>query len=405
MWGTDTGGTESRGGNRLRVVDALRRHGRLSRADIARHTGLSRSTVSALVAELERAGAVVEQAIGDEGGQRARGQGRPPILLALDASAGAALGIDFGHRHLRVALADLSSTVLAETRRELDVDRAAATALDAAAEMVREVVAAAGVDPSRLIGAGMGLPGPIDRASETVGSSVILPGWAGLRAGEEMAGRISVEVVVDNDANLGALAERSYGAARGESDLIYIKASSGIGAGLILGGRLHRGTSGIAGELGHVQVAADGAICRCGNRGCLESVAAAPALLAALRPTHGDDITLRELVELARSGDPGCRRVLGDAGRAIGRVAADLCNHLNPGMVVVGGDLAAAGPALLDGIRESIQRYALPAAAAAVSVVAATLGDRAEVLGALALVITDTNRSAAVLAPAEAISS
>jgi predicted NBD/HSP70 family sugar kinase len=386
--------------NRKTVIDMLRMHGTLSRAEIARRTGLSRSTVSSLVADLQGSGIVVEQ----EGGVPMQAQGgRPPVLLALDPVAGTALGVDFGHRHLRVAIADLSSRVLAERHRPHDVDHAADTALQAAAELVDEVLAEARIPRERVLAAGMGVPGPIDRATGVIGSTTILPGWAGLKPGGELERRLGLAVTADNDANLGALAEVAFGAGRGARHAIYVKVSSGIGAGLILGGRLHHGVAGIAGEIGHVQVNADGQVCRCGNRGCLETVASAPALLELLHRSHGDDLTVRGLVALAHAGDPGCRRVLSDAGRAVGRALADLCNCLNPEVLIVGGDLAAAGEPLLEGVREAIRRYALPAAAEAVRVTAGTLGERAEVLGALALVIGDTERlSAAGLSAVQA---
>jgi predicted NBD/HSP70 family sugar kinase len=379
--------------NRLRVIDALRHEGSASRTDLVRITGLSRTTITTLVGDLQTRGLVVELQEDDAAERPDRpGRGRPPVLLRLAPSAGAALGIDFGHRHLRVAVADLSSTVLAERRIDVDVDAAAATALDAAAELVEEVLREAGVDRAQVVGAGMGLPGPIDRRTGTVGSSVILPGWAGLKAAEELAKRIDFHVEVDNDANLGALAESSLGAGRGMNDVIYVKVSSGIGAGLVLGGRLHHGATGIAGEIGHVQVRQDGAVCRCGNRGCLETVASGPALLSVLRPAHDAGLTVTGMLELVAAGDLGTLRVINDAGRAIGHALGDLCNSLNPAAIVVGGDLAAAGAPLLDGIRETVDRYAQPGAADAVTVTRGVLGDRAEVLGALTLVIADTER-------------
>src|SRR3954471_1624229 len=377
--------------NRLRVVDELRLHGTLSRADLARLTGLSPTTMTALVAELVNSGLVVEQALGDGAAPQA-GRGRPPVLLRLDAAAGGALGIDFGHHHLRVALADLSRTVLAERATEIDVDAAARSSLDAAAEMVDEVLAEADMDRSRVIGAGVGLPGPIDARTGAVGSSVILPDWVGLRPAAELERRLDISVKVDNDANLGALGEVSVGAARGLSDVLYVKVASGIGAGLVLGGRLYHGSVGLAGELGHVHVRDQGAVCRCGSRGCLETVAATDAVLAALAPAHRDELTVREAVALVRAGDLGAQRVFTDAGRAIGRVLADHCNLLNPSAVVVGGDLSAAGRPLLDGIRESVDRYAQPAVAASVAILAGQPGERAQVLGALATIIGDTER-------------
>ena len=376
--------------NRLRVIDALRDEGLISRAEIARRTGLSRSTVSSLVSELQADGLVVERsepaaAHGDQGG-------RPPILLSFDASAGVAVGIDFDHHHVRVAISDLSSRILVERELELDTDHAAHEGLDAAAELVTELLGEAGVDEARVIGAGMCLPGPIHRPTGVVGSTAILPGWVGVAAAEEMHRRLDLPILVDNDANLAALAEAAFGAGRDAKDLVYLMISSGIGAGLVLNGRLYRGAEGLAGELGHVLVDADGPVCRCGNRGCLETVAGTDALAELLRRSHGDGLDGRAIVRLAREGDLGCRRVIADAGRAIGKAAATLVNVLNPELLIVGGDLSDAGELLLDGVRESLERSALPTAVQAADVVAGSLGDRAEVLGAIALVLSEAER-------------
>jgi predicted NBD/HSP70 family sugar kinase len=347
--------------NRLRVVDALRRSGTASRSDLARMTGLSRTTVATLVSDLQGRGLIVEQA---DARLEPSGRGRPPVLLRLDAAAGAALGLDFGHRHVRVAVADLSSTVLAERFVELDVDGAPEEALDTAAEQAAGVLVDAGVERSRVIGAGMALAAPIDSEKGVVGS-IVLPSWAGIQAGEALSRRLEIPVELDNDANLGALAEVSFGAGRGLADVVYVMMSAGIGAGLVLGGSLYHGASGIAGELGHVQARPDGVVCRCGSRGCLETVASTGALLSLLGATHGADLTLGEMLELVSDGDLAAKRVVNDAGRAVGRALADLCNYLNPAAVIVGGDLSPAGNALLDGVREEIDRHALPGAAEA----------------------------------------
>jgi len=373
--------------NRTRIVDALRRTGAASRSELAGATGLSRTTVGTVLADLLERGLAVEEPAPP--GQA--GPGRPAVRVRLASPAGGALGIDFGHRHLRVAAADLSSRVLAERLVEVDVDHQADDALDAAADLADEVLREAGLERDHVVGAGMGLPGPIDVRTGTVGSSVILPGWAGLRAGAELARRLEMPVEVDNDANLGARAEVAYGAGRGYSDVVYVKAASGIGAGIVLGGRLHRGVTGIAGEVGHVQVRSEGDVCRCGNRGCLETIASMGALLALLRPAHGD-LGVNGLLQLLDASDFGARRVVNDAGRAIGRVLADVANTLNPEAIVVGGELSAAGAPLLDGIRESVDRYAQPGVAESVRVVPGELGERAELLGALALVVQDTDR-------------
>ncbi len=376
--------------NRLRVIHALRDQGLISRAEIARRTGLSRSTVSSLVADLQSDGLVIERE--EPGAAHGTQGGRPPILLSFDSSAGAAVGIDFGHSHLRVAISDLSSRIIAERALPLDTDHAAEQGLNAAADLVVELLDAAGVDRSAVIGAGMGLPGPIRQEDGVVGSSAILPGWVGVPSVAEMRRRLDVPIIVDNDANLGALAEAAFGAARDSGDMVYLKVSSGIGAGLILNGRLYRGTAGLAGELGHLLVDPDGLVCRCGNRGCLETLAATGALVDLLRRSHGD-ITVPRMLDLARDGDLGCRRVIADAGRAIGQAVSMLLNVLNPELLVVGGDLAAAGDLLLDGVRESIARAALPGAADAATVTAGVLGERAQVLGALALVVSEADRA------------
>jgi predicted NBD/HSP70 family sugar kinase len=370
--------------NRQRVIDALRTHGTISRAEIARRTGLSRSTVSSLVSDLQADGLLTERA--EPGAAHGEQGGRPPILLSFEASAGVALGIGFDHDNVRVALADLSSTILAERAVTIDTDHEAQEGLDVALAMVEEVLAEAGVDRSRVIGAGLGLPGPVDQIDGVIGSSVILPGWVGVAAEEELRRRLDVPVSVDNDANLGALGELAYGAGRGATDMVYIKITSGIGAGLILDGRLYRGWGGMAGEFGHVLVAGDGDVCRCGNRGCLETAASTTALLELLRRSHGD-ITVAEMIAMAKDGDLRARRVIADAGRVVGVAAAGLLNVLNPQRLVIGGDLAPAGDLLLDEVREALRRTALPTAADQATVVAGELGERAEVLGALAGVV------------------
>ncbi len=381
--------------NRRRVVEVLRLQGLASQAEIARATGLSRSTVSTLILELRSAGLITEFVDGRGDAtrsQRAVPAGRPPVLVGLDDAAGAAVGIDFGHSHVRVGIANLSHQVIAERFREFDVDSDARGALDAAAAMVGEALAEAGVGRDRVIGVGMGIPGPVDSRSGTVGSASILPAWVGLAPADEMANRLELPVEIDNDANVGALAEVLWGAARGHSEVVYVKASTGIGAGIVTGGRLHRGAVGTAGEIGHTTVDEQGPLCRCGSRGCLETVASGAAVLAQVRGTQNRDLTLAAVLELAAGGDPVCRRAIADAGRQIGVAMAAICNILNPELIVVGGQLSEVGDVLLGPLRESLRRYAVLAAAESVTVACAVLGERAAMLGALALVLQSTDR-------------
>jgi predicted NBD/HSP70 family sugar kinase len=180
-----------------------------------------------------------------------------------------------------------------------------------------------------------------------------------------------------------------WGAGRGADDVAYIKVSSGIGAGLVIGGSLHRGVGGTAGEIGHNHFREDGDVCRCGNRGCLETVASADAITSSVATGRGRPLTIAEVIDLAHAGDAPAQRVIADAGRAIGVGIANLCNLLNPSRVIVGGELSAAGEVLLVPLRDSLNRYAIPTAASDVDVVTGELGKRAEVMGALALVLSD----------------
>ena len=369
---------------RARVLEALTQAGSISRADLARRTALAPSTVSAIVGELEEAGLVVEAAAQPPAES---GLGRPAVAVALGRRAGVALGIDFGKRHVRVALADLAHTVLAERAVALEVDRPAAESIAVAVGLVDMVLEEAGASRDEVVGVGMGLPGPVHRPDGELGDSTILPGWVGVRAEDAMREALGLPVQVENDANLGALSEWMWGAGRGADDVAYLKVATGIGAGLIIAGRPYPGTGGTAGELGHTVIDPAGSICRCGNRGCLETIAGASGVLAALRDTYGDDLTIEQAVARAREGDGGCRRAIADAGHAIGLAVATLCNILNPARIVVGGELGAAGDILLDPLRESLRRGAIRSTAEDVTVVEGALGERAEVLGAVALVL------------------
>jgi predicted NBD/HSP70 family sugar kinase len=346
--------------NRQRLLEELRRAGAGDRAALAEQTGLSRTTVSALVNECLADGVIVEDAERPAANRRGRRTGR----LRLNPLAGAVVGVDFGHRHLRVGVADLTARIVAEDALDLDVDADPEAALDAAASLVNRLLGEADVSAGRVLGVGMGLPAPIDRASGTVGASSILPAWTGVRPGEALSQRLGLPVRLENDANLGALSEFTYGAGRTVSDLVYVKVATGIGAGLVLDGALHTGASGLAGELGHVRVVDHGLVCRCGNRGCLETVASA----AALARTDGADVQ--------------------SAGRHLGRALALLCNAIDPAVVVIGGELGAASAPLRKAVAAELRRSALDHGGR-IPVEAATLGERAELLGALALALSE----------------
>ncbi|MDX3072337.1 ROK family transcriptional regulator [Streptomyces sp. NPDC088354] len=371
--------------NLERVVRAVRLAGSLTQAEIARSTGLSAATVSNIVRELRDSG-TVQVTPTSSGGRRAR-------AVTLSGDAGIVVGVDFGHSHLRVAVGNLAHQVLAEQSEPFDVDTSASEGFDRAEQLVTRLIESTDVGTDKVIGVGLGVPGPIDVETGTLGSTAILPGWGGLNPRQELAERLGMPVQVDNDANLGALGELVWGSGRGVKDLAYIKVASGVGAGLVMDGRIYRGPGGTAGEIGHITLDESGPVCRCGNRGCLETFTAARYVLELLRGSHGPDLTLARMVQLAREGDPGCRRVIGDVGRHVGMGVASLANLLNPSRVVLGGDLAEAGELVLGPIRESVARYAIPSAARRLSVVSGALGGRAEVLGALALALSEVGDS------------
>ena len=374
--------------NRLRVLETLYNQPGTSRAELARTTGLSRATVSMLVEELEEAHIVEEHDAGED--VRPRNTGRPPIPLSLVPSAAFAVGLDIGRQHVRVAVSDLSGTPVLDKWTPAEVDHAPMESLDLAHDLVRSALDATGVQPDRLLGVGMGLAAPINTVTGELEAYGILPGWEGIRPAAEMERRLGVSVQLDNDANLGALGEKVFGVARGVDDLIYVRLSAGVGAGLILNGLPYHGARGMAGEIGHVSVVENGLICRCGNRGCLETVASPVAVAALLERSSGRYVSVAEVLDLVRLGDRGAQRAVSDAGALVGRALAMLVNTLNPGLVVVGGELAGAGAVLLDSIRSSIERDAVMPASGAVNVTAGTLGDRAEVLGAAALILAQS---------------
>ncbi|GAA4153710.1 ROK family transcriptional regulator [Actinomadura keratinilytica] len=375
--------------NRLLVLETVRRHGRISRVGIARATGLSRTTVSSLVADLLAEGVLSEAAA--SGPPAASRGGRPATPLSLNPEGGGVLGVHLRHTDIRVLLADLSGGVLGERHRGLDVDRQPGRALDFVAETALDLVATEGRGLGRVFGMGVAVSAPVRSRSPAPSTPSMLAAWTDVDIAARLRDRVGVPVHVGNDANLGALAEWTFGAARGVPDMIYVMLADGVGAGLILDGRLYEGATGTAGELGHVPVVDGGYVCRCGNRGCLETVVGARALTSAFSHIRGPDTTIADVVALLAAGDPGARRVVSDAGRMIGQALAGVCAVLEPRLVVIGGEVAAVGRLLLDGVRDELAHRLPPALGHAVAVAAGSLGDRAEAFGATVLATQQTS--------------
>jgi len=377
-----------RGSASRRLLAIMRAHGPLTRPEAARLTGMSVSGIRPLVAQLLADGSLREQ----DAAPDARRPGRPGALLVPTVPDGVVLGLDFGHAHVGVAAGELDGTQLGWQSREVDVDHHADEALGTAATLARAVLRAAGRSPADVRHVVAGVPGPVDRTGR-MRSSTIVSSWWQLAIADEIAARLHVEpacVDVENDAHLGAWGERAAGAAAGCADFVYVKASHGLGAGLVLRGEPYAGAHGVTGELGHAVIEPEGALCRCGNRGCLETVVAVERVRERIRFVAGtpDVEPLTELMEL-----PAARRVVVEAGRTLGRALADVVNLLDPERIVLGGELAAAGEPLAEGVRESVGRYAQPAVAG-VAVVLGTLGERAQVTGATVLA-ADRARAAA----------
>jgi predicted NBD/HSP70 family sugar kinase len=262
--------------------------------------------------------------------------------------------------------------------------------LDLAAELVHGALAQAGVTADRVIGAGMALSAPIHRASGAIVAEGILPSWGGIQPAVELQTRLEVPVQVHNDANLGALGEHAFGAGRGVADMLYVRLSAGIGLGLVLEGHPYGGSCGIAGELGHLRVKPDGLICRCGNRGCLETVASSTSVARLLARSREETISVERLLELVAHDDRGAQRAVAEAGQVIGETLAAVVNLFNPELLLVGGDLAVTGETVLAPLRAAISQYAIAPAAGAVTVRAGALGEQAEVRGAVALVLRES---------------
>lgn len=366
-----------------RVLRVLREHGALSRNQIALAVGLSRTTLSEITSSLLERGAIV---VVDTDAAHREGRGRPAERLALDPASGQFMGVDFGHRRVHVAVADASHEIVATGVERYADDVAWPVRLEAAFGLVDRISAESGVHYGALQGIGIGVPGPYAtapgvRGVPTHGTSTV---DAFHRASVDLAfaERFNAPVIVDNNTRLAALAEAIFGDVAVEN-VLYVRLSDGVGGGLVVGGRLVSGSSGLAGELGHVTVRPDGSACRCGKTGCLETVASVPAILATLRAEGLAVESLDDLsVAVARS-HPLADRVLRRVGTDVGRVLAVVAMAVNPSEVVVGGEITRVAPVIVEQARATLAYELFPGAGPPL-VRAARLSDDDGALGALA---------------------
>ena len=386
--------------NSTLVLRLLWRERQISRADIARHTGLSPSTVSAIVTELEQAGLVREIGAGTSRG------GRRPVLVGFRDDAYVLLGVELGATHVSAVLTDLRGNVRAFRDTHVAVRNDPKTALATARALIDECLTSERVSRKRVVGIGVAVPSPVhpDRPGKL--SSLVLPAWADFDVQQTLSDAFDVPVFVDNDANLGALAERFWGAGAGGEDLAFIKVATGIGSGHIIRGALYRGSGGTAGEIGHIAIDPNGPPCVCGSRGCLATLIGSEALLARARTRWGKkkkSPTVADIVSGARAGDPIARELVDEVGHSLGTVVAGLLNLLNPAIVVLGGEITGVGDLLLDPLRASIRSRALSTSVAETQIVASRLGARSIAVGAATMVL-DAALADRGLFPAQGVS-
>jgi predicted NBD/HSP70 family sugar kinase len=358
------------------VLSVIRQYGAMTQVEIAGLSGLSAATISNMVGELAAAGAVaVSPSIRN---------GRRAVLVSLSSGGGLLAAISFGDRDLKVAVASRSREIIAQQRIPLQADHVADDGMERAAQLLMDLVDGVGGQVRDIDAIGFGLPAPVDSTTGQVGSEDVLPGWRGVKVAEAMEARLNVPVALDNTANLAALGELRSGALQGVRHGCYLKVSHGVGAGIVIDGELFRGSAGTAGEIGHLAIDLNGPVCRCGNRGCLDTFVGARAILDLLATSHGP-MRLSDVMSRAIEGDAGCRRVLADAGRHLGLALAGLVNLINPERIVLGGQMARVGQIVLPPMREAIDRCAIPSAAATVELRICQLGDNADLVGALAV--------------------
>jgi predicted NBD/HSP70 family sugar kinase len=360
----------------------------LSRADLARILGLSRSTVSAIVEELLARGVVVESHLAESTG------GRRPIVLRFHDEHRHVVGLDMGASHITTVRTDLRGRVLARDHVDFDVQGDPHGALSAIDEAASRVLA---VDGPPLLGVGVGVPCPVDAASISPLSPRIMPAWVGVRLPEWLSARFGTRIFLDNDANVGALAEAWWGAGRGVSHFAYLKVGTGVGAGFVIDGAVYRGTSGIAGEIGHASVNPVGRQCRCGLSGCLEAEIGSPAILDKVREAlasgaasslvDDEHLDLRAVLRGVADGDPVALAVVEGAGEHLGVAIANLLNLLNPGRIVLGGRLTQAGEHLLAPLRRTVQRRALSTSIEHAEIALGRLAEDHVAIGAATLVL------------------
>jgi glucokinase-like ROK family protein len=381
--------------NRAIILNLLRVSSPQSRADLAAVTGLNKTTVSSLVEELLARGLVREI------GQSAS-RGRPAVLLELNPQAGYIIGAELGVRYLNVVLSDFRAGFLWRQQVQLEADDDADRALDKIVALVREAACQAEADGQTVLGLGLGTHGLVDVDTGTLLFGPNL-GWRNVPIRRVLNQNFTFPIYVDNDAKTSALGEHYFGVARQVDNFVYVIANVGLGIGVVLGGEVHRGASGFAGEFGHTTIVPDGPLCRCGNRGCWETLASQKALFGRLRAAVGagghtslpnadgklGEVSMPEVVEAAHAGDELVLQALEETAVYLGIGIANLINSFNPSLVVFGGSLSLAADFLLPSIERVVSERAMPEARRAAQILVSAYRYDTCLMGGIALVLND----------------
>jgi predicted NBD/HSP70 family sugar kinase len=371
------------------LLSLIRAGTAVTRADLARHTGLARSTVAQRVDALLASGLLLEA------GDTPSTGGRPATMLAFNHQAGVVLVADLGATHARVAVTDLAGTTLAERAGDLDIALGPAEVLKWVSARFHELLDQTAHAPVDVRGIGIGVPGPVEFDTGRPVNPPIMPGWDGFDIPGWFADRYGAPVLVDNDVNIMARGEH-WVHWRRTPHLLFVKVGTGIGCGIVADGHIHRGARGAAGDIGHIRATGEDVICACGNIGCLEAVAGGHALATRLAASGVDAQNSRDVVRLVHEGNVKATQMVRAAGRTLGEVLAGTVNFFNPAVIVIGGDIAEAHAQLLAGVREGIFSRSLPLATRDLRVVPCRLGDRAGITGAAITAIEQVLAPAAV---------
>ncbi|MBW3619867.1 MAG: ROK family protein [Actinobacteria bacterium] len=370
--------------NRAAVLRALKDLGSVSRAGIARHSGMSQVTVGSIVADL------LDRELLVEGDEAPSNGGRPSRLLLLNAAAYAAVGLKLTEDHVVGAITDLEANVTLEATRPL-TGRTPEAVADLIAETVTGLLKESGTDRHRLLGVGVGMAGVVDGTEGVCRHSPFLR-WRDVPIGALVGDRVQVPVLVENDVNTLALAERWFGAGRGERDFLLVTVGRGVGLGIVADGSLYRGAGG-AGEFGHTVVDGSTRVCTCGRTGCLETIVGEAGLIAAAREVGNGRRPRRPRdlgdLYLAVEDDPDLRNVVEDAGRALGRGIANLVNLFAPRLVIVSGEVLHVSSVLVESATAAIDDHVFPGLEGSFEVVAEPLPESAWARGAASLVLSE----------------